>query len=1413
MPDKLAILQAQVIIADLKNVELQAKSLNNTFKETVKQAEKVTRSFNTGKLREFTAAMRELNSVSTQHVNIERQLADSLARTARLEQQQARLQTEQARTRRELAAAEREESRARQQARQEAAAEERQNRTGTGAFRQLIRDRNEARTRARDYGAEMINLNRRYREGSISQQEYRRQLAELSTGLRNSTRDAVQLDREVRRLNQSTNSSNNNGALPGRVTDILQALGITAIADNIASSFYKLGKSYYDLSLKLDTLRMSQLAVFKTNQEVGRQNIFLTDIAQKYGIELVSLSQAYNQFSASAQGTTLEGEKTQVIFDAVAKSSAMLGVNADDTNGILRALGQMMSKGKVQAEELRGQLGDRMAGAFRLFADGMGVSTSELDAMLKKGEVLAEDVLPKFAQQLNKKYKLGIGDEIETSQASLNRLTNAWTIFVDSVEKRSLYAGTSISALTSTVAGLLKELTPSTFITDIKNQQIEFNKLGLQLRENWKDTKRRKELLDEMIAINPDFISGLDKEKATLEQIEKRLRLTNAQYVQKIILQKNLDQLNEVLDEFTERLTIISKAETENAVAINNLSAAQRKIYDDLLDGKKNFFEARDALNKLGKTSAETVDLFYNMHLAINTGSITSKGFIRTTKELNKEAQDLTNKQNAQLKTLDNLFKSSGNMLGINTALMKSNYSLGGSYDYLGQKQDNAARKVEEDWKKAIRAGRELKKSYIEFNGYIYNTKTAKNDGRRVGEWEIVGDSVQRRKPAAIPPKEEKPKAAKLNVEEKDFVNKATGTRDSELAALENKRLDLLVSEEDYWKEYLEIYKRYDGKIRDFIKGANAKQIQVEGAVIKKAAEARKESTKKIYEISSKNLEENNKKEANILDRASKQIDQDKTLTDLEKINKQMELDSKMIELQESYYSKQIDLAGKSAESVIEWERKRDEEIGKIEDQRLQRLNSMPEAIVSDIETQSAITQSKVDANFEDQKSLILKDKSLNVDQRAYKLSQLEKDLQIEKNKEEIKRLELLQAQIIAQQLLRSLKGQSTVLTPEEEKALKEYEATIKSLKNSNANLGDEKNSEAAPEWLKTKDILVKTFQDMGMGNFATAVGDQFDELYKKIIDGSLTAKDAVILAASAMADGLSNMINSQKEKTIAALDEQLKYSQQTTEQEVGFINGRLEALNALEDLTEEQAAERNRLEDEARVYQDQQRQREKLIEAQKARAEQKAAAQQALINGALGASLAIATYPFPASLIPAGLAFGFGLAQSINIMSKDPVPKYWKGRKGGKAEFADTQEFGREMIASEDGYIKSFGSGTGTKRTWLDEGDIVYTANETKRILKTMGPSAKIGSKVYQSIARESMIAPQVSIVNNYRDNSDAIAEKLGKRFDQTFARYDKPSIIKINGFIYLYQGANHALKMGTYDLETGKETFYDTN
>ncbi|GAB3324575.1 hypothetical protein GCM10027299_21950 [Larkinella ripae] len=177
-------------------------------------------------------------------------------------------------------------------------------------------------------------------------------------------------------------------------------------------------------------LDASLKAVSRSQEDYTNTQAFLRSAADTYGLSIEALAGSYKGLKAASNGTALEGRATEKIFMAVAKASAALKLTSDQTEGALLALQQMMSKGTVQAEELRGQLGERIPGAFKLFADAAGVSERQLSKMLEAGEVAAVDVLPKFAEQLEKVYGSKAQDSANGMAAGFQRMTDQLKMFV-----------------------------------------------------------------------------------------------------------------------------------------------------------------------------------------------------------------------------------------------------------------------------------------------------------------------------------------------------------------------------------------------------------------------------------------------------------------------------------------------------------------------------------------------------------------------------------------------------------------------------------------------------------------------------------------------------------------------------------------------------------------------------------------------------------------------------------------------------------------------------------------------------------------------------------------------------------------------------------------------------------------------
>jgi lambda family phage tail tape measure protein len=89
--------------------------------------------------------------------------------------------------------------------------------------------------------------------------------------------------------------------------------------------------------------------------------------------------------------------------------------------GALLATSQVFGKGKVSAEELRQQIGERMPGAFSIFAESIGKTPQELDKMLSKGEVTLNDFM-KFAQELSRRYGQSANEIAASSQSAGDRM-------------------------------------------------------------------------------------------------------------------------------------------------------------------------------------------------------------------------------------------------------------------------------------------------------------------------------------------------------------------------------------------------------------------------------------------------------------------------------------------------------------------------------------------------------------------------------------------------------------------------------------------------------------------------------------------------------------------------------------------------------------------------------------------------------------------------------------------------------------------------------------------------------------------------------------------------------------------------------------------------------------------------------
>ena len=210
--------------------------------------------------------------------------------------------------------------------------------------------------------------------------------------------------------------------------DNFASLATLGFGTGLAVSLYEIGKASVEAQMQVERLGKAFGAIYGNAAQAQQQLDFIRQTSRELGLEFYSTAEAAKTFFAAGQGTSLSSQLNE-IYAGFSKAGAALALSADDMQGIFLALGQSISKSKVQAEELRGQIGERLPGAFQIAAKAMGMSTAELDKFMADGKLLAEDLLPKMAQALEERYGKAAESAADTVQGAINRMSTAWTDF------------------------------------------------------------------------------------------------------------------------------------------------------------------------------------------------------------------------------------------------------------------------------------------------------------------------------------------------------------------------------------------------------------------------------------------------------------------------------------------------------------------------------------------------------------------------------------------------------------------------------------------------------------------------------------------------------------------------------------------------------------------------------------------------------------------------------------------------------------------------------------------------------------------------------------------------------------------------------------------------------------------------
>lgn len=361
---------------------------------------------------------------------------------------------------------------------------------------------------------------------------------------------------QINSLNRSINESNTKTGILGNT---FKKVGSYVITYFSIQGFIDLTKSIFETTKKLESLGLVLKTVSKSIEEQSVITGFLNEISNNFGLDLLSLTERFLKFKTAADQSNYSLSNTMKIYESVTKAGAVMGLSQHEIEGALLALEQMMSKGKVTTEELRRQLGERLPGAMGIMANALGVTIVELDKMLKAGEVLSADALPKFADALQKAYGIENVKNVDTLISKQNRLKNEWVLFIKQINEGD---GALASFFATGFDNLRKWL--HLLRTENSKNKEQFENISLDVSKTYKD-----QFYKELPTLMMSDYKIIEIAKEQIDKFTKSISLLSEEYnTNKKARDKYIEDNKYHLGSY-EKINDVTNSYNKNLISIN----------------------------------------------------------------------------------------------------------------------------------------------------------------------------------------------------------------------------------------------------------------------------------------------------------------------------------------------------------------------------------------------------------------------------------------------------------------------------------------------------------------------------------------------------------------------------------------------------------------------------------------------------------------------------------------------------------------------------------------------------------------------------------------------------------------------------------------------------------------------------
>jgi tape measure domain-containing protein len=327
--------------------------------------------------------------------------------------------------------------------------------------------------------------------------------ADININLNYNSKGASAAISDLNKLSESQNKTAKSGsALDSAGKKSLSTfIAQATIIRSLQREVFELGKNTIQTAVKVDNMNRSWKAMAGSNAPQILST--MRNILKDYPYTLDEVNNGFKKLYNAG----VPMAKIEPTFQALGATAKVTGYDVDR---LTLAMTQMYSKGKVNAQDMR-QMAEAGIGPWKLLADKMGISATEVERLSKEGK-LGMNEINLLVEAMGDKYLPAMGAQIDT-------VGGQWQIF----KNRLLGVSESLQPLVDKMTNFLKDM--NKYLEDGKVQWDELDGkykqliISLTIMLGIFTTIKTMQLFNFMIAQIGTFITNIQSAVGSLRTL------------------------------------------------------------------------------------------------------------------------------------------------------------------------------------------------------------------------------------------------------------------------------------------------------------------------------------------------------------------------------------------------------------------------------------------------------------------------------------------------------------------------------------------------------------------------------------------------------------------------------------------------------------------------------------------------------------------------------------------------------------------------------------------------------------------------------------------------------------------------------------------------------------------------------